>query len=181
MDATIVSLTVALVGAIAGLVGGYLAGRRQSQLEYKKWVRAREDDLAKEARLAVADFTRKLAAATHSIVWLAWKARFRPFEVRQQDISTYDEEMHKLIPEIVGTLVVISALNKELYDRMNPLAREFYELENLMADTAPGLLDSSRTHTNKIETIHNKAYMFNRELAQEVTEVFVEIYQSKSS
>jgi len=180
MGSGMVSLLVALIGAIVALVGGYLAGSRQSRLEYKKWLRAREDDLAKEARLAVAEFTRKLATAIHSIVWLAWKARFRSAEITQQDISRYDEEMHNLIPEIVGTLAVISALNKELYERMNELAVELYKLDGQMALTTPALLDSSKPQTD-IEAIYNKAYEFNRELTQKVTEVFVEIYQPKSS
>lgn len=181
MDPTIVALTVALVGAISGLVGGYLAGRRQSQLEYNKWIRTREDDLAKEARLAVADLTRKLATATHGIVWLAWKAVNRPNDVTQQDISAYDDEMHKLIPDIVGALAVVSALNKDLYYKMNPLVSQFYELDGQLAFYIPSFRDSSKLQVDEIRKIYERAYILNRELTQKVTEVFVEIYQNPIS
>jgi len=95
VDSTlVVSLIIALIGAISGILGGFLAGkqqgRQQLELEHRKWLLVREDDLAKEARLAVADLTRKIASGIHEIVWLAWKAKYFPRQLTQKDILKYD-------------------------------------------------------------------------------------------
>ena len=181
MDLT--ALMVAVLTALVALVGGYLSGRRESGLEFEKWLRTREDDLAKEARLAVAELVHKLASATHSIVWLTWKATERPFEFTQQAVSTYDEEMHMLIPDIVGALAVISALDKDrrMYNTLAPLVSEFFVLDYKLAQTTPSILDSSNQQAHEIAEIHGSAWSLNRRLEKEVTAMFVEISQPKSS
>jgi hypothetical protein len=53
MDSGLAAVVAGLIALVAGLAGGFLAGKQQSTLEYEKWLRSRSDDLAKEARLAV--------------------------------------------------------------------------------------------------------------------------------
>jgi hypothetical protein len=103
MDSGLASVVAALIALVAGLAGGFLAGRQQSSLEYQKWQRSRADDLAKEARLAVAELTKSLGAATHTMAWLTWTARNRPKQLTKQNVLNYDEEMHRLFPAIPPT------------------------------------------------------------------------------
>ena len=177
MDSTlVVSLIIALIGAISGILGGFLAGkqqgRQQLELEHRKWLLVREDDLAKETRLAVADLTRKIASGIHEIVWLAWKAKHFPRQLTQKDILKYDKESHGMIPEIVGSLTIVSALNSEIYDELVPLAHEYFDLEGEMASAAYAFQDSPKNAIDGMAEVYEKAEEANRKLEEKVKGVF---------
>src|SRR5262245_38210832 len=116
MDATTASLIGASIGALTGLAGGWLSGVRQSKIEHQKWVRANRDTIEKDARLALADLTKKLAAGVHAMCWLSWKAKFEPDKLSERDLSAYDTSMQSLFPDIVGSRVILAALSKETHD-----------------------------------------------------------------
>lgn len=143
MESTFLALIPALLALISGLVGGYWTGKRQTALEFQKWKRGRADDHAKEARLAVAELTRNLGAATHSMGWLAWNARHRAKYLQADDIKTYDREMHELFPSITGALAVVSALSKALFKEMEPIVRQVYHLDEEIAHAGTLYLDGS--------------------------------------
>jgi hypothetical protein len=178
VDITIaIPLVAALIGAISGILGGFLAGRRQLKLEHEKWLLSREDDLAKETRIAVAELTYKLASATHSIVWLGWKANFFPKQLTQDDILKYEEETHGVIPDIVGSLTIISALNSEIYSNLLPLVYSYYNLEGEMGEAAAAFKyykDSRQNTTDKMAEIFPRARDINRELEEIIENVFRE-------
>ncbi len=177
----------AVMGGIIALLVGWLAGRREANLESEKWRRAREDDLKKETRLAVADLTRKLALAAHSMVWLTWKATHRPSEFTREDIANYDEEMHRVIPDIVGAHAVVSALEPRLGDKLQPLTKRIYALDADIATEAtkliPSLVDSSFPQTGAVkglDALEKEAREFKNALITTVTQVLSDIYPELS-
>jgi hypothetical protein len=143
MESTLLAVIPALVALISGLIGGYLTGKRQAALELQKWKRGRADDHAKEARLAVAELTRNLGAATHSMGWLAWNARHRAKYLQADDIKNYDREMHELFPSITGSLAVVSALSKALFKEMEPIVKQVYHLDEQIAHAGTLYLDGA--------------------------------------
>ena len=177
MDFTLAGpIIIALIGGIFGILGGSVAGRQQGrqqlELQHKEWLLGREDDLAQETRLAVAELTRTLALATHSIVWLAWKAKFRPDQLTQNDILKYDEESHGMIPQIVGSLTIVSALNSEIYDDVVPLVHSYYHLEAKTGFAASVFEDSPEKGVRGIAEIYEEAVRSNRVLEEKVRDVF---------
>lgn len=128
MDA-LVGLLAAAIGALSALIGSYLAGRQQAQLEYRKWLRTRADDVAKELGTAVAETMRKLAIGGQAITWLTWQADFRPHTINEQVISEYDAKMASLHPEIQSSLILVSAMSNELYKDLAPLMSQMYVLD----------------------------------------------------
>ena len=129
MGTELAAVIPALVALISGLAGGYITGRRQAKLEYTKWIRSRADDHERESRLAVAELTRALGAATHSMGWLTWGAENRAKYVTRDDVQRYDQEMHQLLPAITGCLAVVSALNEHFFRQMEPLVKQVYKLD----------------------------------------------------
>src|SRR5262245_15820676 len=101
MDTALVGILVALIGLVAGLLGGYLTARQQARLEERKWRVARQDELEKEIRLAAAEVTRKVVSAVQAISWLAWKAKYQPDQIDNDDITAYDKKISELFSEIM--------------------------------------------------------------------------------
>jgi hypothetical protein len=128
----------AIVGACSGIGGGLITVWLQLRLERLKWPKAREDALAADLRLSVHQFSLKMAAAVHSMGWLTWLAQSRAESVTLERIDGYDKELHALLPEISGMLTAISALDREAFDRLRPLAEEVYDLDVRVGDA--GLL-----------------------------------------
>jgi hypothetical protein len=61
---------------------------------------------------------------------------FTPLELNEAAIASYNEEMHRVLPKIVGDLAVISALDLELFEKMIPLVKAVYDLDSGMARAA---------------------------------------------
>jgi uncharacterized coiled-coil protein SlyX len=126
MDPT---LTGVLIGAVAGILGGYLSGLQQARLEYKKWEHTRQDETIKEINLAVAELMKKMAATVQAISWFTWEADYRPDRINKKAVDNYDLEMRKLFPEIDSALIVVSALSNKAYEQLSPLVLKIYELD----------------------------------------------------
>ena len=73
MNEAIVSISVAAIGLIAGLLGAFVAGRQQVRLEERKWRAARQDELEKEKRTAIAQLIQKIVMAVQVAARLAVK------------------------------------------------------------------------------------------------------------
>jgi uncharacterized protein YneF (UPF0154 family) len=168
MNEALVSILAAIIGLLGGLLGGYFAGRQQRSLEYEKWLRAREDDLAKETRLAVAELTRKLSEATHSMAWLTWKAKNQSVQLTKDDIFTYDKEMHGLFAAISGSLAVVSALNFDMYEKVDPLVRQVYAIDTRITLSASHFIEKSDLDVKEMADCFSEVHNFDRVLNQNV-------------
>jgi len=171
MIATLTAIASALIALISGLVGGYLTGKRQSALEYQKWWRSRADDLAKEARVAVAELTKNLGAATHAMAWLTWDAKNRPNHLTIKDVQNYDDEMHKLFPIISGSLALVSALSVELYQKMEPLVEQVYTLDEQIALAATQLADEQTEGAVLLGRYHEEVSTYTEGLNRRVADI----------
>lgn len=171
MNETSVSILLAFLGIFGGILGGYFAGRQQRSLEYEKWLRAREDDAAKETRLAVAELTRKLGEAVHSMTWLTWKAAYQPKKLTQEDILAYDREMHALLPALAGSLAVISALSIEMYRKMSPIVNQVYGLDASIAEGTTQFDEKPLASAKAIGICHIDTYTLRRNLNENVAEI----------
>jgi hypothetical protein len=171
MDGAVAGLIGATIGALSGLAGGFLTGRRQLKVERDKWLQSRKDEIQKDIRLAAAELTRKIAAANHSMLWLTWKAHFQPNDLTNEDISDYDKEMHVVKPEIIGALMNLCALDENLYDRMNPFVIKTHVLDGRIAIAAIPFKVSRESATKAIAEFYEEAYPLYNELAQMVADM----------
>jgi hypothetical protein len=172
----------ALIGAISGLSIALLTGWRQSRLEYQKWLRAREDDQRKwlqekedekqkEIRLAVVELTKKMAIALQAMEWFTWKVKKTPDSLTEEDISAYDEEMKAHLPEIVSSHILVAALSKTKYERLDPLVTELYQLDNQIAQASLMLKKSPQEGTQALVELCTICFRFHKELQKEVSEI----------
>lgn len=117
----------AVIGAGASILGGWLAGWRQSELERTKWERSRVDIVHTETRAALAALAKDLAAIAHSIMWATYKAPLTP-EFTEDDLAKYESEYHNKVSDLVGAQMLVAALDHKLFSRVTPLVSEAIEL-----------------------------------------------------
>lgn len=126
-DALSPVLVGAVIGAAASLLGGWLAGWRLSKLEEEKWLRAQSAEVRGETRVALAKVTKGLAATAHTIMWATYKA-LTPESFGEEDIARYEKEFHETVSEMVGSQMLLAALDQSLYTRVTPLVSEAISL-----------------------------------------------------
>jgi hypothetical protein len=90
---------------------------------------ARAQRVAEELSAAAQQLTIKMSAALHSMCWITWLARARSDRITQDRLDVYDSELHELIPEILGYLSTVAALDMPLYRRLQPLAYNIFTLD----------------------------------------------------
>ncbi|MFN7961385.1 MAG: hypothetical protein U0002_08950 [Thermoanaerobaculia bacterium] len=89
---------------------------------------ARQHTLDAELRQAVFVYTKALTSLLHSICWLTWDAKVRG-RVDQGLARNYDSEVHRLSPDMVGQLAVISMLHPEVHRRLAPYSSQVFALD----------------------------------------------------
>jgi len=175
VDATIAGLIGAAIGAISSLMGSLLVGWQQSRIERQRWLRARDDKLIQDLQLAIVELTRKLAAGIHSMQWFMWVTEYQPekFTIEQlnEKLRDYNNEVHDLFPELTGSLMVIAALDKDMYNRMSPLVNEFIELDWQIAMIAVSQDDSFSKSVEALASCYSKVSEYEKRLHECVSEI----------
>ena len=153
----------ALIGAASALAATMYASSRQRASEYKK-----------EVRLAVAELTRTLGDASHSIEWLAWKAQ-TPLPLNQKSIDDYNAEMHRALPKIIGDLAVVSALDRDAFLQMYEIVNELYLLDQEVAKRVVIFDSYPEESTVEVAQYSRRAADFAVRLAPRVADILREI------
>ena len=107
------------VGALAGIVGGALAGWRQSTIETEKWLRTREEQARAQTRGAVATLASSLASTAHSMMWATFKA-LTLGKASLETLASFEVEFHGEVATLVGAQMQLAALDHALYARVTP-------------------------------------------------------------
>jgi hypothetical protein len=102
-------------------------------IETFKGQETRKNEIARERRVAIAQFATKLSAGFHTMAWLTWKAKYEPKGFSKSDIITYDAEMKALFPQIVGARVVVAAIAPESQTQLGQFAKDLISLDSKVA------------------------------------------------
>jgi hypothetical protein len=113
-----------LLLAVIVLIVGYYLNR---VLEEFKGKLSREQEALKTANQAVVDLTRKLAAGSQLISWLAWGATQEVVSVRDEDFETYDKGMIEVLGDLVGLQASVAALSYSNFQVLSTFAEELYQ------------------------------------------------------
>jgi hypothetical protein len=113
-----------LLLAVIVLIVGYYLNR---VLEEFKGRLSREQEALKTANQAVVDLTRKLAAGSQLISWLAWGATQDEVSLRDEDFETYDKGMIEVLGDLVGLQASVAALSYSKFQVLSAFAEELYQ------------------------------------------------------
>jgi hypothetical protein len=129
LSAPIATVLGALVGATAGISGALLTTWLQLRLDRRRAAQTRDDSVAKAFAEAAQQLTIKMASALHSMCWLTWLAVNRGDRLTQANLDAYDAEIHKLLPEVLGYMSTVAALDSEAYEQLVPHVNELFALD----------------------------------------------------
>jgi hypothetical protein len=119
LDQAAAALLGAAIGAFSGFGGSYLTAVRQSHLERERWQRARDDVVRADTRRAMEQLTRDMAALSHSMMWATYKA-LEGRSVPASAVTAYEAELHRYIADMVSAQTLVSAVDRQLYERVTP-------------------------------------------------------------
>jgi hypothetical protein len=149
METLLVPTLTALISIIGGVVAGGFTGRQESRRERDRWLRETSSAFAAELRSTVKELTTKLAAAAHSMVWLCWLAEHGPERLTRERIELYDQEMHVLLPEIIGLHAVVAGMDTGVYLALYSLVQKVFEVDGKIGlaglEVVPGEPASARS------------------------------------
>lgn len=163
-------LTLALIGnaVIGGLLAFAVYGFNRFLETFKNQL-AKKDEQARNVRLAVAELAKKIAEGIHSICWLCWVAKFSPKELVEENLRSYDKEMHIILSELVGSRVILAALDEDIHTVLSPVADRLYELDVRVAN-AKALYNTSKIDgIVALGVLHKESVQFDDELLRAVT------------
>jgi hypothetical protein len=114
-----------------------------------------EAESRRNVRLAMAEVCKRVAAASHSICWTAWPAKYTPKDFSAAHFDKYEAEIHVLLGDIVGARVVLASLSPSVHNQIGPFIDRLYDLDVKMGeaksafaqDRERGLLEVAKLHT----------------------------------
>ncbi len=171
MDAGLAALTGAIVGGMAAIAGSLIIGLIQIRTEKQKWLRAKQDESAAQLRFQIAEVARKMLSAQHSMEWIAWYAAYTPQHLSQEMASNYEREIHKVFPELLGSLAVTASLSLDAYNRLTPLAEEIYELDPRISRALVSFKVSPLESAKAVSATLPKATELYKQLPLQIAEI----------
>jgi len=97
-------------------------------VELEKAKIAADAALASDQRKAIYALATSTQTLIHSMCWLSWDAKTRR-AVRSDMTRAYDNEAHRLLPEIFSQLALLKILDENLHSRAYPYASELARLD----------------------------------------------------
>jgi hypothetical protein len=134
---------------------------------------SRQSELSRTVNMAVVDLTRKLAAGSHTISWLAWKATVPGASFTREDFESYDKFMIPIMSDLIGLQAALAALDSAKFDVLSPMAEELYERDDGVG-RAQELILSGNTRsvaegTAAFSKIYRDSLAFDKLLLAQVT------------
>jgi uncharacterized protein YydD (DUF2326 family) len=123
-------------------------------------------------RLAAAEHTKTLGSVSHSIEWLAWKAKYAPAEFSAENLRLYDEEIHASMGTLVGGLAVIAALDIETYEKFQVLTSELYKLDSEVSKVTARYQEEPQQVIAELSSLFSRAANYNRQLNRSIADMF---------
>jgi hypothetical protein len=136
MDAALAGLLGTSVGAVAGVLGGFVTGRQQQKNELMRWRQQRDDDVWKEERRSLLELTNLLAEASQAVVWLAWAATVKSVEAVKADANEYDGRMRAILPRLFSAQAAASGLSEQAFAQIDPLVQELLTLDTALGEAS---------------------------------------------
>ena len=106
-------VAIALIGIISSAFVAWVTARLTWRLELQRWKRARDDTLTADLRNGLQQLILTIASAAHAMCWLTWLANADPDKVTESRIDQYDNEMHKLLPQLLGQHALVASLRPQ--------------------------------------------------------------------
>lgn len=138
--------------------------RMQSeQLEQFKSNLLSNVEAARLTREALGKLAQKMAAAIHSMAWIAWTARYAASDLTGDTLAAYDKELHAQLPEIVGARIVLATLNHSVHDKIGKHVAALYKLDHLISVAKADYHIDPEACCERLAALHEQVLKFDGE------------------
>ena len=128
MNGTTAALAGALIGAATALASGALTGYVALRIERLRQREARHASHVQAVREHTAAFFAELFAIHLAANWIAWFAEHDSDALDEAMVEFYDGETYRAFPKLLGATAMVAALNLGVYQELQPLIIEVYQL-----------------------------------------------------
>jgi len=164
MDAALAGLLGASIGAIAGILGGFIAGWQQRKVEVLRWKQERADELRKEERPSLLELTSLLAEGSQAMAWLCWAATAKSAEAVKADAHEYDARMRALMPRLFSAQAAASGLSEEAFSQIDPLVQRLLSLDTKLGNASVRLDIEPDEALQELKGFVGPAYQLTRDV-----------------
>jgi hypothetical protein len=130
---------------------------------------SRRDEAARNVRVAVAEVAKGLAAGSHAICWLCWMAKYSPKEMTSEQLRSYEKEINTILSELVGSRVILAALDEKIHSSLSPLVKKLYSLDVQVGEATVLYASSPEEGLKALAKLHRVSLEFDDELLEAVT------------
>ena len=130
----------------------------------------RRDELEGQYVLSIeASYDKLNAAATHSICWTTWPAKYDPKRFTYSLLEKYDAEIHLLLTNIVGARAVLAALSPSVHGQLSPLLARLYDIDVRMGEAKALFGEDMKGGLAALTKIHAASVELDDQLLKEIT------------
>lgn len=174
----------AILGLLAGWLGAYLKVKGENlatredfhvalrqieestrAVEAVKAAVTRQQALDSEVREAIRKYAVALESLIHSVCWLTWDSTARE-RIDPEMTKRYDEEVHRICPDIVGHLALISMLRPEVHDRLASFSDAVFSLDVSVASAIVLAERDQSSGLDQLKACHTQANELDRRFRQ---------------
>jgi hypothetical protein len=152
VSTTTAALLGALVGAITGLVSATITNFVALRNERTRQEEARRAAYVQALREHTAIAFTELFTVQHAINWITWFAKQDPGVLDDKKIASYDDEVHRAFPKLLGTIATVAGLNLRVYQELRPIMDRLYDLD---ARTAVALRQIEGDQDAAVQSLRN--------------------------
>ena len=129
MTALIAAVLTASAALVAALIAGIYLLRTERLRRKNEQAVAAQHELRSRTGTAFAE----MFALQHEIEWLSWHATKDRTSVDGDVMQDYNSAVHTIYPRLLGAMAGVAALDLNLYEKLQPLATQLYDLDERVA------------------------------------------------
>jgi hypothetical protein len=151
------ALVIAIIAAVTSIGGAVIGTWSAHSLEREKWEQTTKSEAIKERNLAIAAFARNIAACGQETSWFLSKAANDAEQFSNDDIAAYDSDVKGYLAELVSSLFFVAAHDKQAYESLLPLSKQYFELDGAAAGAAKTFRQSREAglkEFQRLATVH---------------------------
>jgi hypothetical protein len=124
---------------------------------------------SEEYRTAFREFTAGITSMLHSMCWLTWDAKTRK-KYNPDMMKKYDDEVHILMPRIIGNLAVMASLSA-IHEELTEFVEKMLRLDSQIGEAAVACEERSE-NVGSFNTYHAEALALENTYRNFITGIF---------
>jgi hypothetical protein len=168
-------VVVAILGVISSALVAWFVARASWRLELQKWRRTRDDAHTSDLRAGLQQLILTISSAAHSMCWLTWLADADASKLTKERVIQYDAEMHKVLPQLLGSHALVASLRPQTYRRFKDLIDEIFDVDRAIGNACLKFVPGVPATAEELKALHARATKIEDKLPETVRSVLRDI------